>query len=72
MSAIETTITVQGMTCGHCVAAVREALAALDGVVGVDLDLGSGRTIVTSTGALDHALVVAAVADAGYQILPSP
>jgi copper chaperone CopZ len=32
MTATTSTYTVKGMTCGHCVAAVTEELAKLDGV----------------------------------------
>src|SRR5829696_4338379 len=34
---------VQGMTCSHCVASVREDVAEVAGVENVDLDLASGR-----------------------------
>ena len=40
--------TVTGMTCGHCVKAVTEEVAALPGVTGVDVDLESGRVTVTA------------------------
>ena len=36
------------MTCGHCVAAVREELAALAGVRSVDVELESGEVTVVS------------------------
>jgi copper ion binding protein len=63
-----TTITVQGMTCGHCVAAVEEELGRLDGVTSVDVDLDSGAVSVTSVGALRPDLLAAAVDEAGYAI----
>ncbi len=37
-----TTITVSGMTCGHCVASVTEELSELDGVTDVAVDLHAG------------------------------
>ena len=36
------TYTVSGMTCGHCVAAVTEEVAKIDGVTDVGVDLASG------------------------------
>ena len=36
-------ITVKGMSCAHCVAAMTKAMASLPGVSGVQVDLGSGR-----------------------------
>ena len=62
---------VEGMTCGHCVGAVREELSALDGVRSVDVDLvpgGTSTVTVTSTAPLDPGAVRAAVDEAGYAL----
>ena len=64
------TYTVNGMSCGHCVAAVTEELGKLDGVSHVDVDLGSGRVTVESDGPLDDDEVAAAVDEAGYTLAP--
>ncbi len=61
--------TVTGMTCGHCVASVREEVAEAPGVTGVDVDLASGRMAVSGHGFSDDA-VTAAVAEAGYEAAP--
>ena len=60
--------TVKGMTCGHCVGAVKEEVGQLSGVVGVDVDLPSGRVTVTSEAVVDLAQVRAAVEEAGYEL----
>jgi copper chaperone len=62
------TYTVEGMTCGHCVAAVTEELAKLDGVSHVDVDLASGSVTIESNHPLDSVDVAAAVDEAGYTI----
>jgi copper chaperone len=62
------TYTVQGMTCSHCVLSVQEEVAEVPGVQDVDVDLASGRMIVTGTDVADEA-VRTAVADAGYQVV---
>ena len=62
------TYSVTGMTCDHCVGAVRTEVANLPGVAQVDVDLASGRVTVTSDEPLDKAAVRAAVAEAGYQV----
>lgn len=62
------TYTVVGMTCGHCVASVKEEVGQIAGVSGVDVDLESGKVTVTSDGPIDAALVGAAVDEAGYTI----
>ncbi len=59
--------TVSGMTCGHCVASVREEVSEVSGVESVDVDLASGRLVVTGAGVSDEA-VHAAVVEAGYEI----
>ena len=62
---------VNGMTCGHCVAAVTEEINLIPGAQGVTVDLisgGTSRVAVTSTTELDRALVSAAVEEAGYQL----
>jgi copper ion binding protein len=60
---------VKGMTCDHCVRAVSDELGAVDGVLAVDVELSSGDVTVTSDSPLDHAAVVAAVEEAGYEVV---
>jgi copper chaperone len=66
----ESTWTVRGMTCGHCVASVTEELQELPGVEHVEVTLDSGRVDVTSSAPLDRADVAAAVEEAGYELVP--
>ena len=65
----EATYTVEGMTCAHCVGAVREEVGELTGVREVDVDLESGRVKVTSEAPLAADAVAAAVTEAGYQLV---
>ena len=67
MAEVET-FEVVGMTCQHCVAAVTEELSGLTGVIGVDVDLGTGRASVTSTEPVPGSQIDAAVAEAGYEV----
>ncbi|GAS86222.1 heavy-metal-associated domain-containing protein [Mycolicibacterium brisbanense] len=62
------TITVTGMTCGHCVSSVREEVGGIPGVTGVDVDLQTGRVTIESDADLDADAISAAVAEAGYQV----
>ncbi len=64
-----TTVTVSGMTCGHCVAAVTEELTRLAGVRTVDVDLPSGLVTIASDAPLADASVAAAVDEAGYEVV---
>ena len=60
--------TVIGMTCGHCVSSVTEEVTELDGVTDVQVDLDSGRLVVTSDQPLADGAVRDAVAEAGYSL----
>jgi len=63
-----TTYTVAGMTCEHCVASVSEEVAEVPGVQQVDVDLASGRLVVSGDG-VREASIRAAVAEAGYEVV---
>ncbi len=60
------TLQVTGMTCGHCEAAVREAILALDPAAIVAIDRTAGRVQVTSTA--DTARLIEAIAAEGYGV----
>lgn len=64
-----TVVTVAGMTCEHCVAAVRQEVGAVEGVTGVEVDLASGAVTVASTGPVDAGTLAAAVDEAGYEVV---
>jgi copper chaperone len=60
-----TVLKIDGMTCGHCVAAVKKALEGTPGVESADVVLAEGRATVHHAG--DVAPLLAAVADEGYE-----
>lgn len=62
------TYTVTGMTCEHCVGAVREEVGRIPGVSDVAVDLPTGQVTVTSTQPVDPADVRAMVDEAGYAL----
>ena len=62
------TVTVAGMTCGHCAASVREEVGGIAGVTGVDVDLSSGTVTINSVGDVDADAIKNAVEEAGYQL----
>ncbi|MBU0500780.1 MAG: cation transporter [Gammaproteobacteria bacterium] len=55
---------IDGMNCGHCKAAVEQALKGVAGVGAVQVDLEAGEAAVE--GDLDAAALVSAVEDKGY------
>ncbi|HXD28169.1 MAG TPA: heavy-metal-associated domain-containing protein [Arthrobacter sp.] len=67
-----TTLNIDGMTCGHCVASVTEELTAIEGVTTVDVDLNAGgisTARIESTGPINEATLSEAVAEAGYTVV---
>ncbi|WP_081051624.1 heavy metal translocating P-type ATPase [Burkholderia diffusa] len=58
---------IEGMTCASCVGRVEKALAAVPGVAHASVNLATERASVHGTGALDAAMLIAAVATAGYR-----
>ena len=62
------TVTVSGMTCGHCASSVREEIGNIAGVTAVDVDLASGKVVIKADVPLDAAAVKEAIEEAGYQL----
>ncbi|MFP4072108.1 MAG: heavy-metal-associated domain-containing protein [Desulfovibrionales bacterium] len=62
------TLSVQGMSCQHCVNAVKKALENVDGVTDVSVDLEKGEASYETTREVDEATVKEAVRKAGYQV----
>ena len=62
------TYEVTGMTCEHCVNAVKGEISQLSGVDQVNVELDGGKVTVTSVAPVDDAEVRAAVEKAGYQV----
>ena len=59
-------LTVENMTCGHCVSAVTEAVRAVDPAALVEVDLKGKHVKVNSAAALEP--IRAAIVDAGYPV----
>ncbi|MFV8266913.1 heavy-metal-associated domain-containing protein [Mycolicibacterium peregrinum] len=59
------TVTVIGMTCGHCATSVREEVGGIPGVRTVDVDLSTGLVTIGSENQLDPSAISDAVAEAG-------
>lgn len=65
-------LSINGMTCGHCVASVTEELSEVPSVLNVEVILNSGATskatVVTNTELDDNALRDA-VSEAGFELV---
>ncbi|KAA1245613.1 heavy-metal-associated domain-containing protein [Mycobacterium simiae] len=62
------TITVAGMSCGHCASSVRDEVGRIPGVTAVDVDLPSGAVTLETDGPVDDNAIKSAVEEAGYRL----
>jgi copper chaperone len=60
---------VRGMTCGHCVSAVRAEVSKVPGVAGVKVDLATGQVTVESAEPVTTEAIADAVDEAGYELV---
>ncbi len=68
-----TVLTIDGMTCGNCVRHVGDALRALPGVTGADVQLASRSATVDHDPALAPvAALTAAIEAEGYVVVAAP
>ena len=60
------TFQVQGMSCGHCVGAVTQAVRSVDPKADVKVDLATGKVEVQSQ--QDPAAIARAIEEEGYKV----
>ncbi len=62
------TIKIKGMSCQHCVKSVAAALAAIDGIKNVTVELESGQATFEETKPVDERLIRERIEEAGYEL----
>ncbi|MPN19196.1 Copper chaperone CopZ [bioreactor metagenome] len=62
-------ILIEGMSCGHCVNHVKEALSELNGVTNVEVNLASKTAIIEATVDIEDKDIKFAIDDAGYEVV---
>ena len=62
------TMKIEGMMCGHCEAAVKKALEAIDGVVSAEVSHTDGAAVVTLSKPVENAALRKAVEDKDYTV----
>lgn len=62
-------ILVEGMSCGHCVKHVKEALSELNGVTSVEVDLASKSAVLEAASEVKDEDISFAIEDAGYEVV---
>ena len=66
---MQTTLHIEGMMCPHCQKHVHDALAAMDGVTAVTVDLEGKKADVTATKDITIDEFAKVIADAGYELV---
>jgi copper chaperone CopZ len=64
---VEEAVAIDGMSCGHCVAAVRRALEATPGVEVTHVAIGEARVRLDPT-RVDRSAIEATIEEAGYTV----
>jgi copper ion binding protein len=62
-------ILVEGMSCGHCVNHVKEALSELNGVTSVDVNLSAKTAVIETSVEVKDEDIKFAIDDAGYEVV---
>ena len=62
------TVNIEGMSCGHCVDAVRKALEGVNGVRVDDVQVGAA-TVTFDAGVANENAIAEAIADEGYAVV---
>jgi len=62
------TFTVEGMSCGHCEAAVKNALTALKGITACEASHSEGTVTVSYDASASLADITAAIEEEGYTV----
>ncbi|KOA20385.1 copper chaperone CopZ [Clostridium homopropionicum DSM 5847] len=62
-------ILIEGMSCGHCVNHVKEALSELNGVTSVDVNLASKSAVIEASEDVKDEEIKFAIDDVGYDVV---
>ncbi len=62
-------VLIEGMSCGHCVRHVEEALKELAGIVGVVVDLKGKNAVVEMSQDVSDGQIKEAIEEAGYDVV---
>jgi copper ion binding protein len=66
---MKTTLKIEGMSCDHCVAHVKEALEGINGVTSAQVNLKAKNAVIEHADKVSADVLKAAIDEAGYQAL---
>ena len=65
----EKTLRVEGMSCGHCKAAVEKAAQAVEGVLRAEVELTAGKLVIQYDGQVQTVnKVMVAIEEIGFEV----
>ncbi|VDN49277.1 Copper chaperone CopZ [Petrocella atlantisensis] len=62
-------ISIEGMSCAHCVNHVKGALSSIEGVQKTDVNLHKKNAIIESDIEINDALIIQSIKDIGYKVI---
>lgn len=62
-------ISIEGMSCGHCVNHVKEALSELKGVTSVEVNLDEKKAVLEASEEVNDEDIKFAIDEAGYEVV---
>lgn len=65
---MQTQLNIEGMSCSHCVSAVKEALESVPGVETASVNLEAGTAVVEHEGIVSSDDLAKAVQEEGYRV----
>ena len=60
-------VKINGMRCGHCVAAVTKALSGIDGIENVQVNLEKGEAVYDETKPVEATKIKSAISAIGFE-----
>ena len=63
------TINIKGMSCGHCVNAVTDALSGIEGIENVNVDLDKGEATYDETTPVPSETIKKAISAIGFEVV---
>ena len=66
---MQTELKIEGMMCAHCQKHVNDALAQMDGVTAVEVNLEAGTATVTAEREIPQTEFAQVITEAGYELV---
>jgi copper chaperone len=63
----EISLTIEGMSCNHCVMSVKKAVESIEGIQSSDIAVGAAR-VVYDDSKTDRGAIALAIVNAGYKV----